>query len=501
MISKPRLLLRVDVSREHGTGHLMRCKALADAWNRSGGESEFATTSDFAPYAGWLGGAATHPLSSSIGSVADAEETVALAKSRQASWVAADGYHFDAAWQEPFADRQRLLLFDDYGHGAPHRADLILNQNPSANAALYDARDSRTRLLLGPKFALLRQQFESWRGWKRETPARAQRLLVTFGGTDPAGMTCKAIEALRGSDLTVELVVGAGNARGAEIEARCAGTNLHVRRNVTDMPALIAECDFALCAAGTTTLECAFLQQPQILVTVADNQLALADALVASGAAELIGWHTQVTAAQIFEAVAKLRDDAARRAEMSAAAGRLVDGHGAARVVTQMRAREITLRPAQAEDARRVWDWANDSATRAASFNSEPIPWPDHEKWFNARLTDPATKLWLASTENVDRAGCVRFAEEADTATISVSVAPECRGAGLGAAMILRGSHALFRESSVQRIDAFIRPENGASLAAFARAGYVRSAPTEVRGCAAEHWFLRRDEIPDHELI
>ncbi len=497
----PLLLLRVDVSREHGTGHLMRCKALADAWVKSGGAVTLATTTDVTPYAVWLGAIMIHRLDSPPATPADAQETAALSRSLCARWAAVDGYPFSAEWQMAFGEATPLLFFDDYGHGAPHTARMVLNQNPSASPALYPARSQRTVLLLGSRYALLREQFQKWIGWKRPHPARAKRLLATFGGTDPSGITLRVVRILAAiPDLETELVVGAGNLHGEEIEGLCRGTAIRVRKNVTDMPSLIAECDFALCAAGSTTLELAFLQTPQILIAVADNQRALAASLHAAGAALHLGWHTEIADLEIANAITTLQADGPRLAAMSAAGAQLVDGHGGARVVVHLRADSLGLRPAETGDVLRLYKWANDPATRAASFSSAPIAWEAHQRWFAERLADPSSRLFILS-DGETPAAIARFSIEHQEATISVLVAPGRRGSGLGAPVILRASHECFRASGVQRIVAFIRPENAASRSVFVRAGYHPVGSATVSGQPAERYHLERNDIPAHALL
>ncbi len=501
----------------------MRSKALADAWVRSGGRAEWASASDLAPYAQWLGPVTLHPIRSVSGSLEDAAETIAIADKISAQWTAADGYQFGSAWQIPFVGRKTLLLLDDYGHGIPHAADFILNQNPSADPAMYSGCRAGTYRLMGPRYSLLRDAFLPWRGWQRQTAPRANRLLVTFGGTDPVGMTFQAIKALRSmGDLEIELVVGAGNPSGPEIERLCAGTHLHVHRSVLDMPALIASCDFALCAAGTTTLECAFLKTPQLLVTVADNQRELADALERSGAAIQLGWHTEVSPQAITQAVAALRDDPSQRAAMGAAGGQLVDGLGAERVVLALRAGCLRLRDVHPADSRLLWEWANDPDTRAASFYSDPIAWETHHEWFASRLPDPNTRMWIAQCiHHGGDVGLVRFALEGAAATISVVISPAWRGAGFGAALIRHASFKLLKETQVARIDAYIKASNAASMSAFTRAGFRDTrgsdfpsgdagvddgdhgtqSTEEGRYAQPEHFTLERASIPVHELV
>ncbi len=488
----PLLLLRTDVSFQHGTGHLMRCKALADSWARAGGRSGFVTTSDLDPYRSWLDGINVHRIEPRD-LLEDAEATAELAVALRASWVAADGYHLDAHWQPAFGGACRLLVFDDYGHGSPFCADLVLNQNPSADAALYRQRHSETDLLLGARYALLRSQFSAWRGWKRTILPEARRLLVTFGGTDPVGMTLRVVDALRDiPDLEAQLVVGGGNVLAERIVEACAGTRFQVHRNVTAMAELIASCDFALCASGSTTLECAFLQTPQILVSVADNQRALADALAAAGVAESLGWHSNVSAQDLIQAVTNLREDASRRSAMSLAAGEMVDGLGGDRVVCQMLARTLTLRPLGPGDQERLWLWANDPQARAASFSGAPISWENHVHWFAALLGNPGARAWIAGSEAGEVLGCVRFTIEEETAILSIVLDPAFRSRGLGAAVIARASRALFAETEVDQIHAHISPSNRACVSDFEKAGYAQQDAVTTQFEAAEHFTLQR---------
>ena len=118
-------------------------------------------------------------------------------------------------------------------------------------------------------------------------------------------------------------------------------------------------------------------------------------------------------------------------------------------------------------------------------------------------LADPRTVLWMASEDAPDGplVGVARFALEGGEATVSVALAPERRGRGEGPALILRASHALFQTTDAASIHAWIKPENTASLSAFAKAGYRRVGAAEMRGQPAEHCVLARAEIPSHELL
>ncbi len=152
----------------------------------------------------------------------------------------------------------------------------------------------------------------------------------------------------------------------------------------------------------------------------------------------------------------------------------------------------MRLRPATAEDARRIFEWANDPSTRAVSFSSEPIPWETHVAWFERRLADDACQLFLAC-DGEEPVGQVRLDHDGARATISVSIAAEHRGRGLGVAAIREAA----RVADVEAIDAFILEDNARSVAAFERAGFVFAERTTIQGRAAVRLeFTRRPGSP-----
>src|SRR5262245_49913761 len=179
-----RLLIRADASPEIGTGHVMRCLALAQAWHERGGEAILVTARSIDSLKPRLDeeGLPVRRLDDESGSLGDARATARLAREIGADWAVLDGYHFTAEYQRVLkAAAVRVLVIDDYGHAEHYWADAILNQNLHARESLYPSRKSDIRLLLGPRYTLLRREFWKWRGWKRTHPREATKVLVTFG--------------------------------------------------------------------------------------------------------------------------------------------------------------------------------------------------------------------------------------------------------------------------------------------------------------------------------
>lgn len=130
------------------------------------------------------------------------------------------------------------------------------------------------------------------------------------------------------------------------------------------------------------------------------------------------------------------------------------------------------LREATAQDLDRVFEWLNDPVTRAMSLSTAPVPYADHCAWFEASLAKATRHLFIAEHAG-EAVGLLRLDANAEAAgcTISINLAPQARGRGLGRASLEAATDAA-RQLGFAHIDALIRSQNGASLAAFARAGY-----------------------------
>lgn len=338
------LTIRADASVQIGTGHVMRCLALAQAWQEHGGQTTFilANKSSALEDLLLLEGMQVVYSSVEVGSPEDAKQTVDFARRFNAEWAVVDGYQFGAEYQKIIKNSGLNLLFiDDYGHADHYYADLVLNQNISANIDLYPSREIYTKLLLGTQYILLRREFWQWQGWQRETKAISRKLLVTFGGSDPDNVTLKVIQALQQvniDDLEVIVVVGASNPHHEILQKEIADSNLIIslKQNVHNMPELMAWADIAIAAGGSTSWELAFMGLPSLVISLADNQIAIAEKLNIHQIIDYLGWHEQIQIKQISQAVQEFIGDRAKREQMTIRGKKLVDGKGGQRAIADM---------------------------------------------------------------------------------------------------------------------------------------------------------------------
>lgn len=497
------LLIRADANAQIGTGHVMRCLALAQAWHDAGGHVVFVMATESPALEARLRseGMEVIYLSAQPGSTDDAIQTADLARQMGANRVVVDGYYFGASYQRVIKDSGLYLLFiDDNGHAEYYYADVVLNQNIHAHEGLYGNREPYTQLLLGTCYVLLRREFLKWRGWKRAIPEVARKVLVTMGGGDPDNVTLKVIQVLRQVEvngLEAVVVVGGNNPHYEELQSGVRDSRFPIRleSNVTNMSELMAWADVAIAAGGSTSWELAYMGLPHLILVLADNQRLIAEYLATMGVAVNLGWHENLSSAKIVQAVTHLLITARRRVEMAQRSQQLVDGGGVSRVLMHMTDKELRLRQVREDDRQLLWEWANSSDVRAASFSSEPIPWEDHVQWFQSKLNDPNCFFYIVTDSEGVPIGQVRYDIDGDQAVISISIDQKFRSKGYGSTAIWLASRKLFEVSDVDVIHAYVKHGNEASARAFVKARFTDMGTATVRGHQAIHLALRREQL------
>lgn len=91
----------------------------------------------------------------------------------------------------------------------------------------------------------------------------------------------------------------------------------------------------------------------------------------------------------------------------------------------------LVLKEAVIDDAETLFNWANESNVRKNSINQEPISWENHLKWFEAKLNDPNSKIFILKSQQIS-IGQVRIDLVDGYWNIGFSIDTNFRGNGLG---------------------------------------------------------------------
>lgn len=368
-----RVAFRVDASIEIGTGHVMRCLTLADALAARGADCHFICrehpgnlnssvrqkdyplhalsvavwqetldAQDWKPHAEPL----AHSKWLGTSQSADVAICAPILDRLQPDWLVVDHYALDERWEGAVAGGYRKLMVIDDLADRSHVCDLLLDQTFGRAPEEYQALvPAGCRLLCGSKYALLRPEFAARRqsSLQRRAQPRLRHLLVSLGGVDKDNGTGKVLEALRQStlagDCEITVVLGDTSPWLETVKKRAQDMpwTTRILSGVNDMAQLMADSDLAIGAAGTTSWERCCLGLPTIMLVLAANQQRVAEAIMNSGAGDLIR-RTQDITEELPQLIGALRDNTARLAEMSHAAACMADGRGVDAVAQLMEA-------------------------------------------------------------------------------------------------------------------------------------------------------------------
>jgi spore coat polysaccharide biosynthesis protein SpsF len=337
----PCLLFRCDASPRVGFGHLMRSLAIA---------AEIRRIRDVAPvFVMRASPAAEYEVRRAGHDLIQIPDDPAL---DAASWLldtaarlAPSGVVFDVRDHLP-RDAVRTLkqvagpvIVVDDDSERRLEADLAVYP-PVPQADMLSWEGFRGRVEIGWEWVVLRQGMVAGfkPGLARITAGAPSKILITMGGSDPAGLTLAAIDALAIIDRPCQTTVLVGPAFVHRDRLPAATPQLsYVEGNFGDrMLDAVAGADLAVASMGVTAYELAALGLPAVLLSLTGGHAASASALDAAGAAISLGVHDRVRAETIAAAVSALAGDPARRSAMAAAGPALIDGRGAARVAAEL---------------------------------------------------------------------------------------------------------------------------------------------------------------------
>lgn len=135
---------------------------------------------------------------------------------------------------------------------------------------------------------------------------------------------------------------------------------------------------------------------------------------------------------------------------------------------SKLKSKRYYCKPATKNDAKLLYDWSNEPSVRSNSFNSEPIEWEDHVKWFNKKLESHTTKIFILY-QGITPLGQVRLDFVNRCWEIAYSIDKNYRGKGLGKKIIEIAQSKIPQNTTLK---ASVKNENIASIKVFKQLGF-----------------------------
>lgn len=127
------------------------------------------------------------------------------------------------------------------------------------------------------------------------------------------------------------------------------------------------------------------------------------------------------------------------------------------------------------DDAKLLFDWANEKSVRENSFSTDMILYDKHLTWLEQKLQSASCGIYIAIADNLP-VGQVRIDMKQDQAVIDYSVDCKKRGKGYGAAILVEVEALLKREyPHIRKLAAQVKCNNKASLRVFEKLEYEES--------------------------
>jgi spore coat polysaccharide biosynthesis predicted glycosyltransferase SpsG len=317
-----------------GLGHLVRCLALADELHENHGVAvSFAMRAS--PLASEMVKRRSYPiLHPPDGAVFDQESWLRDCILKLGAQILVVDVRDDLskAALSALAEKGTMIAVLDDLSDRRWAADLAFYP-PVPQVEKVDWSGFRGKLCIGWEWVVLRPQFAQSAPLRKSSKCS---LLIAMGGSDPAGLTLKAVRALERLDEDFEstIIVGAGFCHRQALGDLLGRTRRRftVREDVSEMSAAMAHADLAVCSFGMTSYELAAMGVPAVCVCLTEDHAESASALVAAGMGISVGVDGQDTETRLAAAVEGLLVDRNARAQMSARARKLVDGRGARRI-------------------------------------------------------------------------------------------------------------------------------------------------------------------------
>ena len=276
----------------------MRCRILAKSLVNLGlnctivgPNYKYKTLQDCEIFSNWI------PVDFWVSPIKDANMLVDLAEKYHSKFIVLDDYRVNEEYQIILKSRKIQWLQFDGKVSQFLWASLVINTNPLVKESDYShlIKNTRAKLLLGPKYVILRSEFSLKELRLPLQDLKMNKILVAFGGGDDRGAILFVLKTLlpkTSNDIHFLVISGEDNPRNSEIKSwikNFFSERVTLQINPVPMAPLLASCNMAIISGGTAIYEAICCNLSIICISIADNQIKHSISWEKSGRIKYLG--------------------------------------------------------------------------------------------------------------------------------------------------------------------------------------------------------------------
>lgn len=151
------------------------------------------------------------------------------------------------------------------------------------------------------------------------------------------------------------------------------------------------------------------------------------------------------------------------------------------------------LRPANLSDAKNIFDLSNEYLVRENSISKSIITWENHLIWLKNKIDDSNYRFYIIVDQSDNFIGQLRYEITNNDAVVSISLASNYRNKGLSSKILIEGSKKIMSEN-INKIFAYIRPDNQSSIKSFEKAGYIFDSKKNISNELVFVYVLKKEK-------